>query len=88
MNHGNMIPCGLVVSGLWCAYVIFVCEMIGGYDWFYDYGMVCAYKLGFLCLRNVLEALVCVKIAEMLARVHVVVSEDFEFVEFLFECYL
>ena len=47
--------------------------------------MVGVDELLFLCARDFLEEVVCVGVARMMSKVHVLVCEDEEFIEFLFE---
>ena len=59
--------------------------MIFGCDWVHNDGVVCVYQLSVLCSWYVLKTVVCVGIAEVLTRVHVLICEYVEFVEFLFK---
>ena len=81
MNHGKIVPWAFEVSGLRCAEEVFVFEVVSGRSEFDDDGMVGVDELLFLCARDVLEEVVCVGVARMMSKVHVLVREDEEFIE-------
>ena len=85
MNHGKVVPWGFEVSGMLCAEEVFVFEVVCRGDRFDEDGIVCVYELLILSAMNVLEEVVCVRVALMISRVHVLVCENEEFVEVLFK---
>ena len=85
MYHGKVVPWGLEVSGLRCAEEVFVFEARSGGNGFDNDGMVSVDELLFLCTRDVLEEVICVGVARMMSKMHVLVCEDEKLIEFLFE---